>query len=155
TAVVTDILVLQRRHQGTSWFGHEWAAITDLSIDGTGILTNTYFARHTQQILGTVSLGRGMYRQDELIIKAPEDLEGALEAAIQRIAADAATHESRYIPRVDRTQLDQQWAAQRGDGLKEGCFYLLKNGLVSIVDGQAKAVTRNVEELSALVRVRD
>jgi N12 class adenine-specific DNA methylase len=156
TAVITDILVLQRKYPNASWDGHDWSTLTDLSIHGTSISTNTYFAKHPQQILGTVSRGRGMYGNDELTIRAPEDLEGALEAAIKTIAEEVATHKSTYIPRVDRTQLNAQLAAQRGDGLKEGCFYQLKSlGLVEIVDGQAKKVNRNVAELTHLVRLRD
>jgi len=156
TAVITDILVLQRRHPSASWDGHDWSTITNLSIHDTQISTNTYFARHPQQILGTVSLGRGMYRDNELLIKAPEDLESALEGTIQSIAMEATHKKSTYIPRIDRTQLDGQLVSMRGDGLKEGCFYLLDTvGLVQIIDGQAKAITKVVPELSDLVRLRD
>ena len=76
TAVITDILVLQRKYPNSSWDGHDWKYQEDLCIHDTKIATNTYFAKHPQQILGTVSRGRGMYGNDELLIKAPEDLEG-------------------------------------------------------------------------------
>jgi len=156
TAVITDILVLQRRYASAAWQGHDWIKLADLPIHGTRIATNTYFARHPERILGTVALGRGMYHDDELIIKAPDNLEGALEAAIQSITLEAARKKSTYLPRVDRTQLPAQLATMRGDGLKEGCFYLLPDaGLVQIVHGQPQAVTRSVPELSELVRLRD
>ena len=156
TAVITDILVLQRRYPNASWEGHEWTSLADLSIHDVQITTNTYYANHPHQILGTVSLGRGMYRENELIIKAPDDLEAAFEEAIQRIGEDVSRHKSTYIPRIDPRQLDTQLVLMRGDGLKEGCFYLLKDvGLVEIVHGQPKAVTKLVEELSELVRLRD
>jgi N12 class adenine-specific DNA methylase len=156
TAVITDILVFQRKYPNASWDGHHWNAIADLSIDGIQISTNTYFVKHPQQILGTVSLGRGMYHDNELLIKAPEDLEGALEGAIQSITVEATGKKSTYIPRIDRTQLNAQLVSMRGDGLKEGCYYLLdKVGLVEITNGQPKAVTKIVAEISDLVRLRD
>jgi N12 class adenine-specific DNA methylase/SAM-dependent methyltransferase len=158
TAVITDILVFQRRYSDAEdiWKGHEWTDLAELSIDGVKIATSTYYVNHPEQILGTVSLGRGMYRDNEVIIKAPDNLEAAFEEAIQRIVEDAAHHKSTYIPRIDPRQLDAQLVSMRGDGLKEGCFYLLKDvGLVEIVNGHPKAVTKQVEELSALVRIRD
>jgi N12 class adenine-specific DNA methylase len=156
TAVITDILVLQRRYPQASWAGHEWVNLADLSRDGVKIVTSAYYTHHPEQILGTIALGRGMYRDNELVIHAPDNLEAAFDKAIQRIAEDASRHKSIYIPRLDPRQLDTQLAAMRGDGLKEGCFYLLNQaGLVEIVHGQPKAVTKLVEELSALVRLRD
>ena len=34
TAVITDILVLQRKYPNASWDGHDWMTQEDLSIDG-------------------------------------------------------------------------------------------------------------------------
>ena len=130
--------------------------LADLQVDETPITTNAYYVAHPEQIVGTPSLARGMYRDNELLIKAPEDLEGAFEAAIGRIVQKAERHNSTYVPRLDPASLDAQLASLRTDGLKEGCFYLLgERGLVEIVDGQPKAVTRSVAELSALVRIRE
>ena len=168
TAVITDILVFQRRYSGAPWSSdhddpahpwqegpHAWIAPATLSIHGVEMETSAYYAAHPEQILGTVSLDRGMYHDNEVVIKAPDDLDAALEAAIERIAEDAARHKSTYIPRLDPRQLDETLVAMRGDGLKEGCFYLLKEGLVEIVKGQPKVVTRLVDELTDLVRLRD
>jgi N12 class adenine-specific DNA methylase/phospholipid N-methyltransferase len=156
TAVITDMLILQRRHSRASWDGHAWIESARHAIQGVEIETNTYFAEHPEQILGTISLGHGMYRNDEPLIRAPDDLEGALETATERIAKEAARHKSTYIPRLDPTRLNTQLVVLREDGLKEGCFYLLPHcGLVEIVQGQPRAVTKNVAEISALVRLRD
>ena len=162
TAVITDLLVLQRRYgehaakEGHDAWDDSWMDLADLPVDETPITTNAYYVAHPEQIVGTPSLGRGMYRDNELLIKAPEDLEGAFEAAIGRIVQEARRHNSTYVPRLDPASLDPQLASLRTDGLKEGCFYLLgERGLVEIVDGQPKAVTRSVAELSALVRIRE
>ncbi len=156
TAVITDMLVLQRRHSRASWDGHAWIESARHTIQGVEIETNTYFAEHSEQILGTISLGHGLYRNDELLIRAPDDLEGALETATERIAKEAARHKSTYIPRFDPTRLNTRLVVLREDGLKEGCFYLLPHsGLVEIVQGQPRAVTKNVAEISALVQLRD
>ncbi len=156
TSVITDILVLQRTYDH-AWKGHaEWLGLDDLSINDQKITMNAYYVTHPEQIVGTPSLGRGMYRDNELIINAPDDLENAFDGAIGRIALEAARCKSTYIPRLDPAHLDIQLASLREDGLKEGCFYLLgETGLVEIVDGQPKAVTRSVAELTALVRVRE
>jgi N12 class adenine-specific DNA methylase len=156
TAVITDILVLQRKYANAAWAGHDWTTQVDLALHDTQIATNRYFATHPQQILGSVSLGRGMYGDNELQIKAPADLAEAVEDALQRIVQEAVSHQSSYMPRLDRTRLQAQLVALRSDGLKEGCYYLLDGKrLVEIVDGQPKVVTRNTQELCALVRIRD
>jgi N12 class adenine-specific DNA methylase/SAM-dependent methyltransferase len=159
TSVITDILVLQRRvGDEHGWKGHvEWLGVEEMSLgDNQKIKTNAYYASSPEQIVGTPSLGRGMYRDNELIIKAPDDLENALDGAIGRIVLEAARKKSTYIPRLNPGHLDTQLASLREDGLKEGCFYLMGDvGLVEIVHGQPQAVTRSVAELSALVRVRE
>ena len=158
TAVITDILVFQRRysHSKDAWQGQNWVAPAKLTVGGVEMETSTYYATHPEQILGTLTLGRGQFHDNEVIIKAPHDLETVLDEAVKRIVEEAVRQKSTYIPRLDPKQLDTQLVAMGQAGLKEGCFFLLPNvGLVEIVNGQPKAVTRSVAELSGLVRVRD
>ncbi|GHP00684.1 hypothetical protein KSF_107310 [Reticulibacter mediterranei] len=156
TGVVTDLLVLQRRSAALPWPGHAWKEVKEQRFEGGTVPINAYFAQHPEQMLGIASVGRGLYHEHELLVHAPDDLEAALEQAIGRIVQDAQAHQSSYVPRFDRTLLDAHWQVIREDGRKEGCFYLLEeNGLVQISDGQPKVVTKQVDELTALVVLRD
>lgn len=156
TAVITDILVLQKRYASAIWGGFDWVHPADATKDGITFPSNTYIAEHPQQVVGTVSLGHGMYRNEELLIKAPNDLEEAVEEAGRALVVEATRMGSVYVPPIDRTKVDEQLVTLRGDGFQEGCFYLLRDkGLVQIVHGEQKAVTKMVAELSDLVRLRD
>src|SRR5262249_45429020 len=78
TKVVTDILVFQRRSDELTWRGQDWMSTTTEAIPGTPV--NRYFLTHPDSIIGTPKVGRGLYRQDELVVDAPDDLPTALRA---------------------------------------------------------------------------
>jgi N12 class adenine-specific DNA methylase/SAM-dependent methyltransferase len=158
TAVITDLVVLQRRHSRSVWKGHDWLGVVNHAFGDVEMETNTYFAQHPEHILGTVTLGRGMYHDQELIIRAPDDLEAALAQASDRITTEAIGQRSLFLPRFDARALDHPLVQLQSDGREEGCFYLLpEKGLVQICEGQPKAITRTslLPELTALVHLRD
>jgi N12 class adenine-specific DNA methylase len=72
TEVVTDLLVL-RRHDGNAVTeASGWERTVDAEVDGGTVRVNQYFADHPEMVVGTLYAGRGMYGDDELMVRAPE-----------------------------------------------------------------------------------
>jgi N12 class adenine-specific DNA methylase len=87
TDVVMDLLILRRRALDTAPKGSPWLEAVPIAADllpDTGpdtdapavdepILMNEYLADHPDRVLGTLAVGRGMYREHELTVKAREE----------------------------------------------------------------------------------
>ncbi len=72
TEVVTDLLVL-RRHDGNPVRDPtEWERTVDAEVDGGTVRVNQYFMDHPEMVVGTLYAGRGMYGDDELMVRAPQ-----------------------------------------------------------------------------------
>jgi N12 class adenine-specific DNA methylase len=153
TDVVTDILILQRFTPDVEWKGCAWAGTTELVVPG--IAVNEYFRERPYSIVGTPMVSRGAYRNDDLVVKAPRDIQSTLSTVINRIVWEARDRGGFYIPPVDRTVVGENLVRRRSDGFKEGSFQIIEGQLFQIVDGEAKRVTRLVSELTALVRLRN
>jgi N12 class adenine-specific DNA methylase len=153
TDVVTDILILQKPTPDVEWKGYAWAGTTELAVPG--ILVNEYFRERPYSIVGTAIKDRGAYRDNDLVVEAPQDIQSALSTVVNRVIWESRDRGGIYIPAIDRTVIGEDLFQRRPDGFKEGSFQLLDGQLIQIVDGQVKRVTRNVAELSALVRLRN
>ena len=92
TDAVTDLVVFRRRGPGEAPAGDvfERAVRTPLA-SGEGAVVNEYFVAHPDNVLGELYLGRGMYGDDELSVRAQGDVAAAFAVAIEREATAAAT----------------------------------------------------------------
>jgi SAM-dependent methyltransferase len=90
TQVVTDLLVLRRRPPGFEPAGAAWERLVDVDLDdGRPARINEYFAAHPLQVVGQMSLGRGQYRDDELLVRTDPASGDPLDLARARISASA------------------------------------------------------------------
>lgn len=85
TDAVTDLLILRRREPDTAPrvdFAATWAQSIPTPLDGESepIPINRYFLDHPEHVLGTLTLGRGLYREDL-------EVAGELSAVPARFAA--------------------------------------------------------------------
>lgn len=155
TEVVTDLIVFQKKASGqVPDVTHEWAEVEEFLHPEVSV--NRYFVKHPEQILGEASIGRGMYSPNELLIKAPEDLPAALQAAVERFVEQAHAQGSVYLPPADHAAISDELVVKRSDRKKEGSYHLDEHGqLVQVVGGQLKAVTDCVAEIKMLLALRD
>ena len=73
TEVVTDIIVLKKRAANTEYAGEDFLEAPYKYIDGyNGAYINSYFDAHPEMVLGTATMGGGMYRSGSLTYKALE-----------------------------------------------------------------------------------
>lgn len=153
TQVVTDILVFQRRDPAQPTASKNWLGLSEKVVEGLEL--NQHFEEYPQHILGVPESGRGMYGNDELVIKRPENLPAHLYQAVQEFLAEAAREQIAYIPRRDFSLINEALVPWRDDGYLEGSFYLRDGQVIQIVDGQIKKVERYRDALMALVILRD
>jgi N12 class adenine-specific DNA methylase len=152
TQVITDILVLQRRAPDIAWQGQKWMNVVPDVVPGVDM--NEYFQQSPRHIIGTPTVIRGMYRDDELGIVAPSNVAEALSESVENIVEIAQSNGATYLPPPDYTTISENLVRRREDGRKEGSYHLLGSRLVQIRDGEPQPVTRNVAELTMLVQLR-
>ncbi|WP_052888108.1 DEAD/DEAH box helicase family protein [Thermogemmatispora carboxidivorans] len=125
TEVVTDILFLRKREEGTEPTGEQWAETGTTWVDGHEITLNEYYIRHPEMMLGEMKLIRGMYRADEPTLVG-ELTPGKLQEALK------ALPEGVYLPRYQGRRAPAHGlliaTPERFIGVKDGAY--------AIVDGQ-------------------
>lgn len=93
TEVVTDLLILRRREPDRApaeAAGWERVERTPLGDDGTTVEINRYFLDHPDHVLGELSLGRGRFGAEDLVVRGEiTDLSERLATVLERVAADA------------------------------------------------------------------
>ena len=88
TQVLTDVLVLRRRHDGEPPRPFDWEATTLVDLDGVEARVNAWFAgKGPGVVVGRLRTGRGMYGDGEVMVDSPaEGLAAALSAVVGRLA---------------------------------------------------------------------
>ena len=89
TGVVTDLLVLRRREPDREPDPAAWEQARLTEIDGAQVAVNEYFLAHPEAVLGELGAANGMYRADDLVVRATGDTVTALAAALDAVAATA------------------------------------------------------------------
>lgn len=88
TQVVTDVLVFRRRHRHETPEPFDWERTSDVVVDDHTVRVNDWFTDTGRgQIVGTLTAGRGMYSDGELMVEAPP---GPLGVALAATVDDAA-----------------------------------------------------------------
>jgi N12 class adenine-specific DNA methylase len=82
TEALTDLLLLRKREAGREPMNTEWERVTPAVIGDRNIKINAYFDLNPQNVLGTITVGNGMYGEETISVKA-DDL-----AAVPQLLAD-------------------------------------------------------------------
>ena len=143
TQVVTDIIFLRKRgKEEPAQHAGNWLE-TELLVDGQeGTRHNSYFADHPEMVCGSLTEGRGMYQNHELMVDAPtHGIAAALDTAITHLPPNSyqpGTAAERFaLPRL-RTSTSPMPQAERK--LSAGAFLIGDDGYICQVVNNAGTV---------------
>jgi N12 class adenine-specific DNA methylase len=167
TEAVTDLLVPRRRHRDTTAAGMSWEATIPVEVAGGDVRVNEYFVEHPEDVLGELSVGRGMYNAETLRVtasEAPRGLNGQLAAAADRLAGRAHAQRLAFTSRIESPPVAVQTPlADAADpvpaGLWDGQIEARPGGSFTAIAGGVREpleVPRaRRAELRALLELRD
>ncbi|WP_158009676.1 DEAD/DEAH box helicase family protein [Carbonactinospora thermoautotrophica] len=100
TDAVTDLIILRRREEGRlPADGVAWQQVRTVDVPGGQIQINEYFLAHPEAVLGELDIGRGLYRADELVVRATGPVAPALAEALEQVVARARERGLTLSPR--------------------------------------------------------
>ncbi|MTV27970.1 hypothetical protein FTX61_21560 [Nitriliruptoraceae bacterium ZYF776] len=164
TEAVTDLLVLRPREPDRPAATEAgWETVTSVDFDGQPGKVNRYFVEQPGQVLGVMSLTRGMHGAQTLTVTGDLDrLDEQLGQALERIVAEASGRDLRMTPRPSAPPSQSTAipaAAVVGDQRWDGSIVAADDGTFSTVaDGgltPLKVPRTAAAELRMLVRLRD
>ncbi|MDF1480333.1 helicase [Leifsonia sp. H3M29-4] len=100
TEVVTDLLIFRRREPGAAPADVAWETVSAVDVDGTPAKINSYFTWRPAHVLGSMSIGGGMFGQETLHVRG--DLEHTpkqLRDVLETITAEAIAAGKTMTPR--------------------------------------------------------
>lgn len=169
TEVVTDIVFLRKKPldraaEAPEWADERWLGASDAALEGGEIRLNDYFQAHPERVLGRMSVGQGMYHNQDLRVRSDGELAAALHAAVDGLPENICTRRSEPLAAAARIS-----AAEGGspEGVKEGSFFIADDKtIMQLVGGEATPVmqggqaltsdgTPGGQRLAYLIRLRD
>ncbi len=161
TEAVTDLLVLRRRGPDRPAATTGWETVTTVALDSHPAKVNGYFTEHPGQVLGVMSLARGMHGAQTLTVTGDLDqLDVQLGQALDRVVTAATERGLRMTPRPSTSAQTSPPAPQVGvDRRWDGSIVADVDGSFATVAGDTMAplkVPRTASaELRALLELRD
>ena len=158
TDVIMDIVVFRKRCAGEEPGDNTWIE-TGIYRDGkTGTAINAYFLSYPEQIQGTLSIGRGMWEEDELTVTPlPGALDGPLYEDID-VALDRIAEVCRPVaPLVEEST--PTIVGEASDDQPIGTLVSLSDGSFGVVTTTGvephKCSRNQADELRQLIALRD
>lgn len=162
TEAVTDLLVLRRREDDRPPVATQWETVATVDLDGQPVKVNRYFTDHPGQVLGVMSLQRGMHGAQTLTVTGELDrLDEQLGRALDRVVTAATGRGLRMTSRPSApTQPAITPAPEVGVGQRWGSSIVAADdgSFATVADGGLTPlkVPRSARaELRALLGLRD
>lgn len=161
TEVTTDLLILRKRAPGAPAIERPWFDLAAVPPDNLSV--NEYFARHPEQMLGTMRAAGSMYRADEatLVPDTSTPLADQLARALRAISSSTTPMPS-LVDQAAAAAAPVQAAADAEfapSSVPEGAYYLNDDGEIrQRTKGVGVAVTvpkASVPRIKALIDIRD
>lgn len=162
TEVTTDIVILQRREEGTAPKSTEWLEVVDYrGKDGNTVPLNKYFANNPDMMLGDFGGYGSMYGPNDpaLVARGGQDTPAELAKAIEKLPQDimgdtgpARVTETVTVPEtVNDVQVGTMFATP------DGSIHLRTADHIGQPTSQAVAYPNETakERVSGMIRVRD
>jgi N12 class adenine-specific DNA methylase len=162
TDALTDVLFFRKREAGREPANTDWETVGPVIVDGKNIKINNYFDTNPQNVLGTITVGTGMYGAETVTVKADGDLAAVpalLGERLRHITTEALAQDRGHSPtqtvagKEPAALLDTRQAAWDGTitAERDGTFTVLEYGEPAPLNiPKAHAV-----ELRALLGLRD
>lgn len=161
TDALTDVLFFRKREEGREPANTDWETVGPVVVDGKNIKINNYFDTHPQNVLGTITVGNGMYGAETVTVKADGDLsnvpallgERLRDITTEALAADRGHNPVQVAGQEPVMLVDAKQAAWDGTitAERDGTFTILENGQPAPLDvPKAHAV-----EMRSLLGLRD
>ena len=157
TQAVTDVLVFKRRHDADVPAPFDWETTTLLDTDTAAVRANSIFDRKGRGVVvGSITAGRGMYGDDELIVTKPDDWQQRLASVVDTLGPQLV---DLYDP-SPATPVRPEPPQVGGRELRLKELYLSDTGALveSTLDGPVAVKTKNKRvgrQMVALVNLRD
>ena len=150
TRVVTDIVFLRKRAPGApEAHAGDWLQTATTPVDGKPVSMNAYFAAHPEMVLGTLSLGHGLYGREDLRVRATPDYRARLAAAISRLPR-AVFSAPRSVTATAAGSVETKAPAAIPAGLGEGAYFVGRDRTIRQIEGgDAVPVTHGATVLKA------
>lgn len=162
TTVVTDIIVLRRREDGTPATGPAWVRRESIEIAPKSFFpVNEYFVEHPEMILGEQGLTGSMYREDTYTVTAPkgQDMHLAITQASSKLHEQFGTYEARKPDAPGTREPIQATGLVADTGTKEGAFVVGPDGGILVREKgilvPASVPKTQTERVRKLVALRD
>ncbi len=162
TEVTTDVVILQRREDGTAPKSSDWLDVVDYrGKDGNAVPLNKYFANNPDMMLGDFGGYGSMYGPNDpaLVARGGQDTPAELAKAIEKLPQDimsdtgpARVTETVTVPEtVNDVQVGTMFAAP------DGSIHLRTADHIGQPTSQAVAFPNETakERVSGMIRVRD
>ena len=161
TAVVADIIILRRREQDTATPDDSWIDIAEYQTPhGETIKVNQYYLDNPDNVLGTLDYGHGTTSmRPGMIVHRPDDMQAALDAAVQRVPEDAYQEAQRtehisYVANLTNDREGSIVETDEGLFLVQGEYLAPLNQVKKYYLKDNKKTEKREDELRALIRLR-
>ncbi|NUT48323.1 MAG: helicase, partial [Saccharothrix sp.] len=160
TDAIVDVLILRRREPDRAPLDAEaWERTRVFDDAGQTARVNGYFLEHPEHVLGTLAIGRGQYRADDVLVHGDKDCAAALGEALDTITASAAARGLTHRPHTDSQPLAPIAVTAAAERMPEGYLTARPDGtFTQVVGGKPTAYTppqTQAAELRSLLQLRD
>lgn len=152
TQVVTDVIILKRLPDGVTAKNKEWLHVAPLEIDGSSANINKYFVEHPEMMLGTPSLGGGMYRGNSFTLTGKGDLKAQLDKALKSLPGGIFDKKTQKVLTLDEVE---RLTIAAPDDVKEGAYHVQDGKLYVNQESQLVLYKgKSKEEIKGYIKVR-
>lgn len=160
TEALTDLLIFRVRELDQPKTDHLWESVVAKQLDGVNVKTNAYFDVNPGHVLGTESVGTGMFGGETLHVTATDlaEVPAQLEAALTEITQRAQGLGLTLTPPSAETVAQRQSAVLAPADAWDGTIFWRETAFTVVVDGHEqpfKVPASASSELRAILDLRD
>ncbi|MDO5752462.1 helicase-related protein [Arthrobacter sp.] len=162
TDALTDVLLFRKRESGREPANTEWETVGPKIVDGTNIKINNYYDTHPQNVLGTITVGTGMYGPGTVTVKAEGELSEVptlLGTRLQNITQDALEQDRAFEPIQQALAVQPAALLSTGNAVWDGTIRAERDGTFTIAENNSYVPfdfpKKHAPELRQLLGLRD